>query len=352
VLSQPSFPTALNELLTQRRDALLKRWAALSGRFALRSVGTEVLAELEHALFRGTSQARLRKLVAKIDAAAEAPRELTLLRQALLEVMREHGIELGQAESALLHRAIDDILLAFTERTSEQRVEEFELRERFVRVLGHDLRNPISAIKLGSALLLRDTQPPEARQRTTERIVSSANRMLRVMEDLLDFMRLRPGGVPEVDLGTVSLNELCREVVEENLLAHPRRAIVFSADGQVNGRFDRRRLSHALSNVIASALDHSPAQSEVSVALQANGEACIRVWHEGPAISSTELEAIFDPLGHGEGSGGSERPARGLGLGLYMADQIVRAHGGRIVAESSGEAGTSFRLLLPSHPKH
>ena len=79
--------------------------------------------------------------------------------------------------------------------------------------------------------------------------------------------------------------------------------------------------------------------------------ACISVRHTGPVISPAELSTMFDPLRRGELCKSNERPARGLGLGLFLAEQIVRAHGGRISAESSSEAGTIFSLHLPSHAK-
>jgi signal transduction histidine kinase len=343
--------TALAEFLSSERDALLERWVERAERFTLGANAPDVLHELERALCGRPSPARLRELVARSRTGPEALRELTLLRGAVLELIRERELRLEAAEAATLHQAIDEILLAFAERASERLAQELELRDRFVSVLGHDLRNPISAIKLGSSMLLRDTQSAEARHRTAERIVSSSNRMLRILEDLLDFMRLRPGALPELELAPISLAELCSDVVSECLASHPRRTITFASEQDVRGQFDRRRLGQALAHVIASALEHSPQGSEVRVSLARDAGACIKVRHGGPVIPQHELGTIFDPSQRGELVKSSERPSRGLGLGLYLADQIVRAHGGRIEAESNSSTGTTFSLLLPSSSK-
>jgi len=350
VPSNSSSTSALAELLASERELLLECWAARAGRFALRAAAPRLLRELERALASGRARPELGELVDQIGSDNQAVRELMILRAVVLELVAERNLRVEPGESALLHRAIDDVLLAFSERALQQQAAELALRERFVRVLGHDLRNPIAAIKLGSSMLARDVQPAEARRRTAERILSSSNRMLRMLEDLLDFMRLRPGALPALEVGSGSLNVLCREVVDESLAAHPQRVITFDADAEVTGTFDRRRLSHALGNVISAALEHSPADSDVRVVLSGDGP-CISVRHHGPVISQAELDTIFDPLRRTDLGKSGERPARGLGLGLFLADQIVRAHGGQILAESSGEAGTTFRLLLPSLAK-
>ena len=350
MLPPPRSKSVLAELFSSEREALIERWSARVEPFTLRDVAPALLSELARTIAMAQPCFDLHRLVERAAPDADALRELTLLRGTVLELAAEREIEVAPSEAASLHRAIDDLMLAFAERASRRQAVELELRERFVNVLGHDLRNPISAIKLGSSMLLRDSQPPDARKRTTERIVSSANRMLRMLEDLLDFMRLRPGALPPLEFEPISLKELCRDVVSETLAAHPQRAIVFAADADVMGRFDRRRLAQALANVIASALEHSPADSEVLVSLQA-GRGCISVRHYGPVIPAPELGTIFDPLRRGDLAQSSERPARGLGLGLFLADQIVRAHGGQILAESSRETGTTFSLLLPSLAK-
>lgn len=344
-----SVPTApdLTQLLLSERSVLLSRWSERSQEFTLQGCAPQLLDELARALQERRPPRDISALVELAPASAHALRELTALRAVLLELAAERGMLLAASEAALLHGAIDELLLAFAASTAKHQAEEAELRERFVSVLGHDLRNPISAIKLGSSMLARDTQAPEARRRTAERIVSSANRMLRLLEDLLDFMRLRPGSATPLDLVETSLTELCRHAIDDCVLAHPGRTITLGG-GELTAKVDRRRLRQALTHVLASALEHSPADSEVRVTLLQNGQPCIRVHHGGPPIPAQELDTIFDPLRRGNLAGGSERPARGLGLGLYLAEQIVRAHGGKITAHSTREAGTSFELNVPS----
>jgi PAS domain S-box-containing protein len=232
-------------------------------------------------------------------------------------------------------------------RQDEEREQESRFRERFIGVLGHDLGNPLAAIRLSSAALLaRETLAPDVR-RVMLRIDSSAERMARMVRQLLDFTRARmAGGIP-LRPRDISLEEVSRRIIGELELAHPNRDIHLDVCGDCMGFWDEERMAQVLSNLVANALQHSPPGTPVSVRLE-GVESMLRVevHNAGVPIPEPLRAHLFEPFHRSESGPG--RVARGgLGLGLYIVAQIVQAHGGRIEVDSSVDQGTSFVVLLP-----
>lgn len=230
-------------------------------------------------------------------------------------------------------------------RREEEREEEGLFRERFIGVLGHDLGNPLAAIRFSSAALLaREALTPEVR-RMVQRIDSSAERMARLVKQLLDFTRARmAGGIP-LRPGDVALDEVCRRVISELEVAHPEREVNLEVRGNCHGFWDEERLAQVLSNLVANALQNSPAGTPVSVLLEGvESLQRVEVHNAGAPIPEAVRPHLFEPF---HPSGSSRRAQGGLGLGLYIVAQIVQAHGGSIEVVSSAEEGTSFILLLP-----
>jgi len=231
-------------------------------------------------------------------------------------------------------------------RLQEESERTARFREEFIGVIGHDLRNPVSAIVTGAhALLKRDALPaPDASIVT--RIAASAERMSHMLEDLSDFTRGRLGGGIRIVPGPADLREICGRVVDELQIARPRSAILLRAHGDLQGRWDGERLSQVLSNLLGNALDHGEPGRAVRVELSGFSETVrIRVTNQGPAIAADELRELFEPFRRGRTSGSSSH--RGLGLGLYIVERIVSAHGGSVAAHSSEAEGTSFTVTLP-----
>jgi phosphoserine phosphatase RsbU/P len=232
-------------------------------------------------------------------------------------------------------------------RQEEEREQEGRFRERFIGVLGHDLGNPLAAIRISAAVLLsRDTLTPEV-QRVMQRIDRSAERMARLVRQLLDFTRARmAGGIP-LRPRDISLEEVCRSIIAELELAHPNRDIHLEVRGSAQGFWDEERMAQVLSNLVANALQHSPPGTPVSVRLEGlDSLQRIEVHNAGAPIPASARATLFEPFHH-SGSGAGKAPRNGLGLGLYIVAQIVRAHGGQIDVSSTPEAGTSFIVLLP-----
>jgi len=227
-----------------------------------------------------------------------------------------------------------------TDVTDRVRVE--QARELFIGILGHDLRNPLSAILMGVELL-GDLAGPEAS--IVARIARSANRIEVMIRDLLDFARGRlAGGIP-VAPRRCDLRALCNEAVAEMTQAHPERAIRFEAHGHLHGQWDPDRVEQVVSNLIGNAIAHGVGAIGL-VACDEGDEVVITVHNEGAAIPAAMLATLFEPF-TARDLGGAPAKRVGLGLGLYIASEIVHAHGGTISVDSAEGTGTTFTLRLP-----
>jgi signal transduction histidine kinase len=215
-------------------------------------------------------------------------------------------------------------------------------REEFIGVIGHDLRNPLSAIRTGAHLLMKRAPLDAPDIALVQRIVGSADRMSRMIDELMDFARGRLGGGFPLRRTYVDLHALCEDVVEEAQTAHGRR-IHLELSGAPRGFWDSDRLAQVVSNLVGNAVQHSRPEDRVRVSARHDrDEAIIAVTNAGPPIPAEQLDGIFEPFRRGE-----RARAVGLGLGLYIVERIVDAHGGRITATSAAAEGTTFEVRLP-----
>jgi PAS domain S-box-containing protein len=215
--------------------------------------------------------------------------------------------------------------------------------EMFTAILGHDLRNPLGAIMTAAHLALKRGES-ERLVVPLARIVNSGERMARMIDQLLDFTRLRVGtGIPLQPRPT-DLLPLLRQVIDE-FDANPAGPLKLEHRGDTAGVWDEDRLAQVLSNLIGNAVQHGQANGGVRVRVDGDADDRVRVEvHNAGAIPSEVVPRLFEPMT------GGQRPrdrSRGLGLGLFIAQQIVDAHGGAIAVETSPEAGTTFTLSLP-----
>ena len=218
-----------------------------------------------------------------------------------------------------------------------------ELREQFIAVLGHDLRNPLAAITMGATLLQRKAHDPAAVTTAAQRIERSTRRMSGLIDDVLDFARGRLGsGIGVEVVETATLGPSLEGVTAELREGHPERRIVSHIAVDVPVRCDPARLEQLLSNLLANALSHGVASAPVRVRAQVDGQdVVIEVHNEGEPIPADRLDRVFEPFWRRTAA------REGLGLGLYICSQIVRSHGGRLSVSSSAEHGTSFTARLP-----
>jgi signal transduction histidine kinase len=228
-----------------------------------------------------------------------------------------------------------------------------QARDLFLAILGHDLRNPLNSISMSADLLGRVGDPNVESGPIAAQIATSAQLMARMIGDLLDYTRTRLGAGMPVSPKPMDLGSLCRELVDEFRTAHPSRVIRLAAGDDTRGEWDTDRLRQAVSNLLGNAVQHGAHDVPIDLDLIGEGPdaVIVIVRSGGPTIPPAELAQIFNPLVRGstDGRPRQDRPGS-IGLGLYIAREIARSHGGRIEATSSEEAGTAFTMRLPRHP--
>jgi signal transduction histidine kinase len=221
---------------------------------------------------------------------------------------------------------------------------ESELRERFIAVLGHDLRNPLQALHAVGELLERESSGTTSLNIAT-RIKATVRRMSGLIDDVLDFARGRlGGGVADELTEVVNVNAGLLAVVRELQEAQPDCAIIPTLAVTHPIQCNLGRLQQVASNLLSNALTHGVPKSPVTINASAEGGYLIlEVWNAGAAIPPESLDKIFEPFWRHSASASRN----GLGLGLHICSQIVRSYHGQISVTSSSESGTQFTVRLP-----
>jgi signal transduction histidine kinase len=267
--------------------------------------------------------------------------EYSILRGVILGLFsKECDTAMDVEEVRCFNDAIDYAMVDAIERYSDERD---DAREQFIGILGHDLRNPLSAIRMSASYLL-EIERDEALRKALGRIESSADRIAKMIQILLDLARTRLGtGIP-VTPAPASMDEIARAVVDELRAGLPHRDVALDARGDLRGAWDRDRATQAISNVLANALEHG--EDPIRVVVREDDEDPTRVLVEitnaGEPIPQDAIPTLFAPFVGRRRAGGD-----GLGLGLFIACEILVAHGGSIRVRSSRESGTTFTLRWP-----
>jgi signal transduction histidine kinase len=219
-----------------------------------------------------------------------------------------------------------------------------ELREQFMAILGHDLRNPLHAIYASGDLLERKITDPDLSVMAT-RIKANARRMSALIDDVLDFARGRLGGGISLQLTEIeNINTGLATVIQELRDAQPDSIILSDIHVNCPVRCDLGRFQQVASNLLGNALTHGLAGSPVKISASVDEEELVlEVWNAGAPIPAESLGKIFQPFWRHSVSASRN----GLGLGLHICSQIVEAHKGRISVTSSREHGTQFTARLP-----
>lgn len=219
-----------------------------------------------------------------------------------------------------------------------------ELREQFIAVLGHDLRNPLASIGAGTELLLKTPLNKKA-QSIVGMMSSSVTRMSALINNVLDFARGRLGGGLTLERTAVPLDPVLRQVVDEMRITHPEQVIETNFQLMEPVVADRARISQLFSNLLGNALSYGSLDQPVGVIARTNGQFELAVINKGAPIPAAVMGRLFLPFARG-----TVRPdQQGLGLGLYIASEIARAHAGKIDVTSSGDE-TCFTFSMPLSP--
>jgi signal transduction histidine kinase len=224
-------------------------------------------------------------------------------------------------------------------------------RRMFLAILGHDLRNPLSCISMSAQLasLQREIDPESSE--ALSQIETSVQAITRLVQDLLDFAATGAGATMPLVMSPVNVELLGREVVDELKAAHPNRSLLFDVRGDLACSCDGARMRQVISNLLGNALEHGSKDGDVELSIVSEGlDIIFAVRNQGPPIPSKLLPTIFDPLVRNTSTEAQQQRRLGsVGLGLYIAREIVNAHGGTIEVASSAELGTVFTVCVPRH---
>jgi signal transduction histidine kinase len=268
--------------------------------------------------------------------------EFRALRASVLSLYERSGGTPDVAGIRRFNESIDEVL---TESMTRHSLMTDAYRDQFIGVLSHDLRNPLNAITAGAALLTMSGHSDERQARVASSILSSAQRMGRMIHDLLDLTRARLGGEIPLDRKPTDLAKVCQEALLEIQTAHPAAVLQFQADGDLTGEWDSDRLAQVLSNLVGNAVQHGEDQRVTLTATGSAEQVTISVHNFGAPIPPESRGGVFEPFVRGGSATGGDRGS--LGLGLFIARTIVVSHGGEIGFDSSTAEGTTFTLRLP-----
>ena len=220
-----------------------------------------------------------------------------------------------------------------------------ELREQFIAVLGHDLRTPLGAISLGASLVKGKQKGPRE-DKIVDLIEKSVGRMTEMIANVLDFARGRLGAGLKMEMNAdAALQPILEQVVAELQLAWPDRVIETDYAASAVTFCDRDRIGQLFSNVLGNALSYGPKDEPVKVhTSDLDGQFKLSVSNGGTPITPLAMSRLFQPFVRGA----VIKDQQGLGLGLYIASEIARAHGGTLSVTSKAAAGTCFTLSIPA----
>jgi len=299
-------------------------------------------AAMTHGALRYLSGFDLRQLAAEFRA----------LRASVLRLWLKRG---AKDETAFyqMTRFNESIDQALAESIANYSDEVARSRDTFLAILGHDLRSPLSAIVNSSLYLSSPGMLPAGTSLdAARRIGRSSAKMGSLIKDLLEYTRTRLGRAIPISPEPSSMEQICRIALDEIRAAHPERMFRLETSGELRGQFDGERLQQVLSNLLENAVRHGARNQPIT--LRAYGEAdkvTVQVRNQGRPIPPDQLQVIFNPLVQiPSAASHEEEDEPGLGLGLYIAREIVKMHGGTMSAESSERDGTIFSARLPRKP--
>ena len=240
-----------------------------------------------------------------------------------------------------IDQSLAEAVESYTERLNRS-------RQLFLAILGHDLRNPLTAIRMSAQLVSRtnaDKQSIEA----LSTIDTESKAMAKLIGDMIDFASTLLGSAMPLNCEPVDLQILCREVVDGFRASHPQRTLHFNPRGDLTGNWDAARIRQVVSNLLGNALQHGSPVGPVELSADSEGSTVVlSVHNEGAPIPTEALPTLFDPLvRHATTESVLQRAPGSIGLGLYIVREIVNAKGGTITVSSTAQQGTTFTVRIP-----
>ena len=278
----------------------------------------------------------------------EVVSEYRALRASVLRLWRK-GFQQPDLEDiddiTRFNEAIDQSLAeaieSYTERLDRS-------RQLFLAILGHDLHNPLTAIRMSAQLVSRTNADPQSIE-ALSMIGTESEAMIKLIGDMIDFSSTWLGSAMPLNCEPVDLQILCREVVDGFRATHPQRTLHFNSRGDLTCNWDAARIRQVISNLLGNALQHGSPKGPVELSAASEGSTVVlSVHNEGAPIPPEALPTLFDPLvRHATVESALKRAPGSIGLGLYIVREIVNAKGGTITVASTAQAGTTFTVRIP-----
>jgi sigma-B regulation protein RsbU (phosphoserine phosphatase) len=213
-------------------------------------------------------------------------------------------------------------------------------------IVGHDLRNPLAAIRMTAQLLTKaDEMTNERRITLGKRILTSSARMESIVKSLVDYARAKAGALVRLDREPIDLAALAARVLEEQTTNVTGRSIELRTEGDLHGHWDPGRLEQILGHLVSNALRHADEGTSILTLKDRGPQVEVSILSHGPTIAADLLPRLFDPFQIGPRPPGT--PRRSIGLGLFVVKELALAHGGEVSAQSSDQEGTRFTVTLP-----
>lgn len=275
--------------------------------------------------------------------------EFRALRASVLRLWSESAGKTDGVDSIDIIRFNEAIDQALAESVGRYAQSVTTQQNLFLSILGHDLRNPLAASISGASLIMSTTYIASQHNETATRIFTSSQRMLKLVNDLLDFTRTQLGAKLPIKSKKTDIVNICLGAIEELRVIHPEHVIEFSSEGAREGIWDESRIAQVFSNLIGNALQHAPKSDPVKVHIKAiDDKVTIKINNQGTLIDKAKMGTIFDPLVRFREEDSNTRATEtSFGIGLYIARQIVEAHNGHIEVDSTDKRGTTFTVCLP-----
>ncbi len=295
-------------------------------------------ASTDHAIGRVTSGFSLPEVIAEYRA----------LRASVIRLWIESAPSPDRRDLADLTRFNETMDQSLAEAVRGYTLHVDQARRMFLAILGHDLRNPLNAIMLSAAALSETATLDQPSAEILAQITTSGEAMTRMLTDFLDFTQTQLGKAIPLTRVDCDLAPLCKTTTDEIRAAHPQKIVRLATHGTLTGEWDPERIRQLLSNLLGNAVQHGAAAGAIELLATESGSAVLlTVSNEGAPISAALLPRIFEPLAQGISPEVRKQARVGsMGLGLYIAREVVSAHGGTIAVEST-PSRTTFTVSLP-----
>lgn len=292
-----------------------------------------------HGTLRGLSGFSLLQLTAEFRALRSSVLRLWLARTTVFDQAVTRDI---MRFNEAVDQALAESVVTFQEQANQT-------RDRFLAILGHDLRSPLAAISMSGELLVRSPTDATNNLATGKRLRRSAATMTVMVNDLLEYSRTQLGGKMPMAPQPAEMGDICQAALHDASAAFPDCRFEEDSSGDLRGNFDSVRLQQVLTNLLTNAAQYREVGTPVAVTVRGLADSVsVRVANRGPVIPPEALTTVFSalvqlPLDPAQ----TGRPTTSMGLGLFIARETVLEHGGTIEVHSDEATGTAFTVCIP-----